>query len=134
MISPVAAAWLLSHDLLFCNPMDCSPPGSFVQGISQARILEWVVISFSRGSSPPRDQIHISCVSCIAVEFFTTKSSGKPYFIQSANSVYASIPISQFIPPHHFPPWEKEIQKKRGDIYVYKADSLCCRAETNSTL
>ena len=37
-----------------CNSMDCSPPGSSVHGILQARILEWVAISFSRGSSPPR--------------------------------------------------------------------------------
>ena len=37
------------------NPMDCSPPGSSVHGIFQARILEWVAISFSRGSSQPRD-------------------------------------------------------------------------------
>ena len=44
-----------------CNPMDCSPPGSSVQGISQARIVEWVAISFSRGSSAPRHQTHISC-------------------------------------------------------------------------
>ena len=42
-----------------CNPMDCSPPGSSVHGISQARILEWVAMSFSRGSSPPRDQTHL---------------------------------------------------------------------------
>ena len=41
-----------THMLLFdsCNPMDCSPPGSSVRGILQARILQWVVISFSRGS------------------------------------------------------------------------------------
>ena len=39
-----------------CNPMDCGPPGSSVHGIFQARILEWVAISFSRGSSQPRDQ------------------------------------------------------------------------------
>ena len=38
-----------------CNPMDCSPPGSSVHGIFQARILEWVATSFSRGSSQPRD-------------------------------------------------------------------------------
>ena len=38
-----------------CNPMDCSPPGSSVHGILQARILEWVAISFSRGASQPRD-------------------------------------------------------------------------------
>ena len=43
-----------------CNPMDCSPPGSSVHGILQARILEWVVISFSRGSFQPRDWIYIS--------------------------------------------------------------------------
>ena len=46
------------------NPMDCSPPGSSVHGILQARILEWVAISFSRGSSWLRDQIHSSCGSC----------------------------------------------------------------------
>ena len=45
-----------------CNPMNCSPVGSSVHGISQARKLERVVISFSRGSSPPGD---LTCVSCI---------------------------------------------------------------------
>ena len=48
-----------------CGPMDCSPPGSPVHGILQARILEWIAISFSRGSSQPRGRICISCVSCI---------------------------------------------------------------------
>ena len=42
--------------------MDYSPPGSSVHGISQARIPEWVVISFSKGSSQPRDQTHAPCV------------------------------------------------------------------------
>ena len=48
-----------------CDPMDCSLPGSSVHGISQVRILEWVTISSSRGSSQPRDQTHISYISCI---------------------------------------------------------------------
>ena len=48
-----------------CDPLDCSLPGSSVHGIFQARILEWVAISFSRGSSWPRDQTWVSCVSCI---------------------------------------------------------------------
>ena len=64
------------HDLLFltwrsdsevaqscptlCNPMDCSLPGSSVHGIFQARVLEWVAISFSRGSSQPRDRTRVS--------------------------------------------------------------------------
>ena len=46
------------------QPMDCSLPGSSVHGILQARILEWVAISFSRGSSRPRDRTHISYISC----------------------------------------------------------------------
>ena len=52
-----------SHATL-CHPMDCSPPGSSVHGISQARILEWVAISSSRRSYGYRDQIHVSCSSC----------------------------------------------------------------------
>ena len=46
---------MLSCVQLFCDPMDCSSPSSSVHGILQARILEWVAISFSRGSSRPRD-------------------------------------------------------------------------------
>ena len=46
------------------------PPGSSVHGILQIRILEWVAISFSRGSSQSRDRTHVSYVSCIASRFF----------------------------------------------------------------
>ena len=53
-----------------CHPMDCSPPGSSVHGIFQARILEWVAISSSRGSSRPRDRNNISCVSCTGKQIF----------------------------------------------------------------
>ena len=59
------------------NSINCSLPGSSIHGIFQARILEWVVISFSRGSSPPRDQTRISCVSCIANWFFTHWAIGE---------------------------------------------------------
>ena len=48
-----------------CDPMDCSPPASSIYRILQARILEWVAISFSRGSSQARDQTCVSCISCI---------------------------------------------------------------------
>ena len=54
--------------LTLCDPMDCSPPGSSVHGILQARILEWVAIPFSRESSQLRDRIWFSC---IAGRFFT---------------------------------------------------------------
>ena len=49
--------------LMLCDPMECSPPGSSVHGIFQARILEWVATSFSRRSSPPRDRIQVSCIT-----------------------------------------------------------------------
>ena len=49
--------------LTFCNPMDCSSLGSSVYDIFQARTLEGVAIPFSRGSSQPRDQIRVSCIT-----------------------------------------------------------------------
>ena len=61
--------------LTLCDPMDCSSPGSSVRGILQARILEWVAISFSRGSSWPRDPTESHSVTCIAGGFFTTKAT-----------------------------------------------------------
>ena len=58
----------LQSCLALCDPMDCRPPGSSVQGILQARILEWVALPSSRGSSRPRGR---SWVSCTANRFFT---------------------------------------------------------------
>ena len=45
-----------------CDPIDYSLPRSSIHGIFQARILEWVAISFSRGSSQPKDQTRVSCI------------------------------------------------------------------------
>ena len=71
----VAKAWkqpmqvkVAQSCLTLCDPIDCSPPRSSFHGISQARILEWVSISYSRESSRPRDW---TWVSCIAGRFFT---------------------------------------------------------------
>ena len=63
----------LSCVWLFCNSVDCSPPGSSVHGILQARILEWVAISFSRGFSRPRDQTH----ACNAGDLGSIPGSGR---------------------------------------------------------
>ena len=63
-----------------CDLTDCSsPPGSSVHGIFQARVLEWVAIPFSRGSSRPRDWTHVSWVSCIAGRILTTEPLGKSF-------------------------------------------------------
>ena len=61
--------------------MDYSPPDSSIHGISQARIQEWVVISFSRGSSRPRDQTHVSCT---AGRFLTSWNTRENSFTASA--------------------------------------------------
>ena len=58
----------LSHIQPLWDPVDCSPLRSSVHGIPQARILEWIAITFSRGSSQPRDR---TWISCIAGRFFT---------------------------------------------------------------
>ena len=52
--------------LTLCNPVDCSLPGSSVHGVLQARILEWVPMPSSRGSSQPRDGTCSSCSSCFS--------------------------------------------------------------------
>ena len=63
-------AKLLQSCPTLCDPMDCSPPGSSVHGILQARILERVAMPSSRGSSQPRDGNHLSYISCNGGEFF----------------------------------------------------------------
>ena len=77
-----------------CDPMGRSPQGFSVRGILQARILEWVAISSSRGSSQPRDSTHNSCVSCIGKWFFTTEPPGKPiklFYPQQCYKIYIII-------------------------------------------
>ena len=65
--------------LTLCNPMGYNPPGSSVHGIFQARILEWVAIPFSRGSSRPGDRTHFSCISCIGKQIlYHYRHLGRP--------------------------------------------------------
>ena len=64
---------VLSH-IQLCNFMNCSLSGSSVHGIFQARILEWVSGSYSRGTSQPRDQTHVSCISCIDRQILTSSN------------------------------------------------------------
>ena len=71
-------------DMTLCDPVDCSPPGSSVYGILQARILEWAAISCFRGSSLPRDQ-----TPALAGGFFTSEPPGKPPPSFSRNQVNA---------------------------------------------
>ena len=60
-----------------CDPMDCSLPGSSVHGIFQARVLEWVAICFSSGSSQPRNQTWVSFI--VGRCFYHLSHQGSPY-------------------------------------------------------
>ena len=81
--APINYSCVRMHSVLPSNPtlghpVDCSPPGSSVHGILQARTLEWVTTPSSRASSPPRDWTQISCVYCIAGRPYTAEPPGKP--------------------------------------------------------
>ena len=87
MIQHVCMISRFSRVQLFVTPMDCSLPGSSVLGFPQARILEWVAISFSRGSSKLRD---CTQVSCIAGRFFTFWTIRKALFSPVATAKFSN--------------------------------------------
>ena len=68
---------VLSHlsCVRLCNTMDCRQPGSSVHGILQARVLEWVALPSSRGSSQPRDRAQIPMSPALAGRFFTASAT-----------------------------------------------------------
>ena len=74
--------WWFSRSVVSdsCDTMDSSPPGSSVHGIFQARILDWIAISFSKGSSQPRNRSHVSCISG---RFFTDWVMGQCEYLDT---------------------------------------------------
>ena len=73
-----------SHVQLFATLwIDCSPPGSSVHGILQAKILEWVAMPFSKVSSQPRDQTCISVSPELAVGFFNTSATWEACYVNN---------------------------------------------------
>ena len=101
---PCPPAWSVLHLIAqlcptLCNPLDCSPPGSSVQGILQVRTLEWVAMPSSREPPSPRDRTHISWVSALAGGSFTTSTT----WGGEGPSVYNPIYQVSTSPPR---PWE----------------------------
>ena len=104
-VLPLSVCSVIQSCPSLCSPLDYySPRGSSVHGISQSRILEYVVMLFSRGSSQPRDWTHISCISCIAGRFFTTSTTWEAHFLclvpnESQKGKNAQVTQSTFLLP-----------------------------------
>ena len=106
----MARAKLLQLCPTLCHPMDCSPPGSSVHGISQSRILEWVAVSFSRASSQPRYRTHISCISCICMRVLSCQHHLGSPLRMAVCGVYVERPFPQRSPKTAGPqdlPWKE---------------------------
>ena len=105
-----------------CNPMNCSPPGSFVLGILQARILEWVAMLSSRGSSRPRDWTR---VSCIADRFFTIWATTHTHThtqwnVTQPKKLMKSCHLRQHeYPRRYIAKWNKSKKDKYDMIFTY---------------
>ena len=77
-----------------CDPVDCSPRGSSIHGILQARILEWVDISFCRGSSWPRDQTQVSCIAGRSFNLWECNSLSGRKVMTNLDSIFKSRDIT----------------------------------------
>ena len=77
----------LSHVQFFCDPMDCSLPGSSVHGIFQAKVLEWLAISFSRGSCRPRDRTLLSLIAGRCFTIWATRETCSHFDIKQTRVV-----------------------------------------------
>ena len=78
--------------LTLCHPMDCSLPGSSVHGIFQARILEWLAISFSRESSWPRDRTWVSRIAGRRFNLWATREAPRePQKLQDTKLIYRNL-------------------------------------------
>ena len=112
-----------------CDPMDCSPPGSSVHGISQSWILEWVAISSSRGSSRPRNQTRVPCP---AGRFFTVWATREAQFhpelplslpsvvLSKPRKTFDSFHISHSFLFHHSPYGTHSMLKKKYKYCTYR--------------
>ena len=102
-----------------CNPMDCSTPGSSVHGISQARILEQVAISFPRGSPWSRDW---PLISCITGGFVTAEPPGKPQILELSSHKSGNARTTGRWKRHGKIP----LGPSKGLLILWSRNLLCC--------
>ena len=111
--------------LTLCNPVKCRPSGSSIHGILQARILEWVATSFSRGSFRANGWTHISCISFIGRWVLDPWATWKPVVNGTVASqvalVVKSLPASAVDMRRGFSPWVGKIpwERKRQPVSIF---------------
>ena len=106
------------------NPMDCSLSGSSVHGIFQARVLEWVAISFSRGSSWPRNRIQVSCIAGRCLTVWATRealTSPTPSFLKDLSAATLF---------HLFSPLSLTPQPMASDFSCHLSLSSSCQVKS----
>ena len=116
-----------------CDPVDCSPPGSSVHGILRPRILEWVAISFSRGSSRPRGRTQLSCMAGRRFNLWATREDERKNkwdekcqgVAQNMTHDKCSINMSRY--HHHAHPWQ--LVKDSHSFPTMSLRILTCRTQ-----
>ena len=120
--------------LTLCNPMDCSPPGTSLHGILRARVLKWAAISFSRGSSRPRDP---TCVSSIVGRcFYCLSHQGSPILNKNEHTQNrASTPVTGRWAGQIIAAWVRwqgpTLKKASANSSVFRGYCRICNAQSN---
>ena len=105
--------------------MDCSPLGSSVHEIFPARLLEWVAISFSKGSSPTKDGTHVSCASCLTGEFFTADLGERPENSLQMIEYRVNNSTTSYVPKkNENMPSQKHLCTKKNEYQIRSDQSL----------
>ena len=107
-----------------CNRMDYNLPGSFVHGISQARTLEWVAISFSRGSFPPRDWPRISCISSTGRRILNHWTTREP-IIKQYNTILSFIRSPDYTKTNYLTKWKITFVYESESEVTQSGPTLC---------
>ena len=123
------------------DSMDCSLPGSSVCGISQARILEWIAISFSRGSSQSRDQTHVPCIGrqVLYLQHYLGSPANK-IELQNSHNVFETKSQSQqaYFSGASGMFWKRTLNNQSNASHTMDASYLCAKhrirpsSQTNS--
>ena len=111
--------------LTLCDPMDCSPPGFSIHRILQARILEWVAMLSSRGSSRPRNGTSVSYVSCIGRQVLLPLAFFYLLGIRKTEIATKVLTDSTFLRSYIFSCYQTKVFRKVSSVITNRLVLLC---------